>query len=314
MHDSRSLIRRSSTPLVMAVMVLAAGCSDTRDETASAIDSSLSRDLTLAASATPAVAIGDTAVTAPASPAPVPSPSAVSAPSPVPAPRPAPVAARPSPPSRPAPVTAAPAPRPSPVEAPVTTQAAASATVPQTGGNGGDGAGESGRRKALGAGVILSGATNAQICNLANRPGDRFVVSLGQAVTGPDGAGLPAGTPILVELAQASAEGDFSFRLKGVQLDGEFIPAEGTVRITEGPVTERKVSKGGSDQGKVITGAVIGGILGRVLGGGTRGAVIGAAGGAAAGTVAAARNSTTERCLSAGAILSTTLSAPLVFP
>ena len=140
------------------------------------------------------------------------------------------------------------------------------------------------------------------------------MVSLGQTVTGPDGVALPAGTPVLVELAQAPTEGEFAFRLRGVQIDGQFVPAEGAVRIAEGPMTERKVSKGGSDQGKVVTGAIIGGILGRVMGGGTRGAVIGAAGGAAAGTVAAARNTTTERCLAAGAILSTTLTAPLVFP
>ncbi len=170
------------------------------------------------------------------------------------------------------------------------------------------------RPRGLAAGVQLTGPTNAPICNIANRPGDRFVVALGQTVTGADGVALPAGTPVLVELAQAPAEGDFAFRLRGVQIEGQFVPADGTVRISEGPITERRVSKGGSDQGKVIAGAVIGGLLGRVIGGGTRGAVIGAAGGAAAGTVAAARNTTTERCLAAGAILSTPLTAPLVFP
>jgi hypothetical protein len=141
------------------------------------------------------------------------------------------------------------------------------------------------------------------------------VLSLGREVSGDDGAVLPAGTPVIVELARVdSVSGEFAFRLRGIQVNGEFVPATGTVRVDEGNVTERKVSKGGSDQGKVITGAIIGGILGRVLGGGTRGAVIGAAGGAAAGTVAAARNNTTERCLAAGATLSATLSAPVTLP
>lgn len=117
----------------------------------------------------------------------------------------------------------------------------------------------------LGAGMVLAGATNAEICTLANRPGDRFVVSLAQTVSGPDGATLPAGTPVLVELGQPGPNGEFAFRLKGVQLNGEFIAAEGGVQVADATVTERSISKGG-DKGKVITGAIAGAILGRVLG------------------------------------------------
>jgi hypothetical protein len=137
------------------------------------------------------------------------------------------------------------------------------------------------------------------------------VATLVQDVSGPDGARIPAGTPVLVEMAQPAEGGAFAFRVKAVQIDGTLIPIEGTVRA-EGTPTERRVSKGG-DKGKVVTGAVVGAILGRVLGGGgAKGTVIGAAGGAAAGTIAAARNSVTERCLPAGATLTVTLSAPLV--
>ena len=133
-------------------------------------------------------------------------------------------------------------------------------------------------------------------------------------VNGPDGVTLPAGTPILVEMTPPDADGRFAFRVRSVQVNGELVPVQGTVRVSDDvAVTERQVSKGG-DKGKVVTGALIGAIAGRILGGGTRGAVIGAAGGAAAGTIAAARNSQTERCLPAGATLSITLSAPLVFP
>jgi len=150
---------------------------------------------------------------------------------------------------------------------------------------------------------------------MAQRPGDRFVVTLGHEVTSPDGLLLPQGTPVLVELARVdSTTGEFAFRLRGMQVQGDFIPAEGTVRVSDASVTERKVSKGGSDQGRVVTGAIIGGILGRVMGGGTRGAVIGAAGGAAAGTIAAARNTTTERCMAAGATITVTLSTPVALP
>ncbi|AMW03967.1 hypothetical protein GEMMAAP_02200 [Gemmatimonas phototrophica] len=294
----RALVYRVATGF--SAWALLAACGDARPERSAAIDSALSRDLTLASSATPNVAIGDTAVSnSPSAPlplpdAPRPSPRpTVAVPSPAPA---APRTPRPAPAPLPAPTAAIPAPTPAPT--PVA-EAPTPAPVP--------------RGRMIGEGVQLSGATNAAICSLANRPGDRFVVSLDREVTSPDGALLAAGTPVLVELARVdSTTGEMSFRLRGVQVDGEFYPAQGTVRVVDGAVTERKVSKGGSDQGKVITGAIIGGILGRVMGGGTKGAVIGAAGGAAAGTIAAARNNTIERCLSAGATLSTTLTAPLV--
>jgi len=141
-----------------------------------------------------------------------------------------------------------------------------------------------------------------------------LVAELAVPVNGPDGATLPVGTPILVEIDPSAADGSFVFRVRSVQVNGELVPVQGTVRVGDDvAITERRVAKGG-DQGKVITGAIIGAIAGRVLGGGTRGTVIGAAGGAAAGTIAAARNSQTERCLPAGATLSVTLSAPLIFP
>ena len=297
----------AATRLRIAALVCAAavsaGCGERPRDRASGLDSALDRDLTLAASATPNVSIGDTAIASATDAAPAPLPKVE--PSPAPAPRPA---------TRPAPRPATPAPAPRPQPAPVSAAAAevpaaAPAESPAVAPAG------TGRTRAIGTGTVLEGPTNAAICSLAQRPGDRFVISLGRDVSGPDGAVLPAGTPVLVELARVdSATGEFAFRLRGVQLNGEFIPAEGTVRVADANVTERKVSKGGSDQGKVITGAIIGGILGRVIGGGARGAVIGAAGGAAAGTVAAARNSTIERCLSAGATLSATLSAPLILP
>lgn len=290
----------SARALLAGVLSLTVACGQSERPAASALDSTLSRDLTLAASATPNVAIGDTAVrNAPSAPLPPPESPRPSPRAELPAKRPAPAAARtprptPTPASAPAPAPVAVTPAPAPTPAPMEAEAPAA-------------------RRSLGAGVELTGPTIAPICSRANRPGDRFVVSLNSEVTSPDGARLPAGTPVLVELARVdSTSGEMSFRLRGVQVQGEFYPAEGTVKVVDGAMTERKVSKGGSDAGKVATGAVIGGILGRVMGGGARGTIIGAAGGAAAGTIAAARNSTIERCLSAGATLSTTLTAPLV--
>jgi len=281
-------------------MVVHAGCRDDAGDRAGdralnteIVDSLLSRDLTLAAGDAPVrplPATGDTAIgnTAVAT-----SSASTSAPAHT-TPRPsAPPAVRPPRPSRapesapPAPTAVAVAPAPTPAPAPA---------------------------RSLAAGTALPGKTNAAICSLANRPGDRLVAALSAPVTGPDGAKLPAGTPILVELAPPTADGRFAFRLRSVQVDGELLPVQGTVRVDdETAVSERQVSKGGN-QGKVVTGAILGAIAGRVLGGDARGTIIGAAGGAAAGTIASARNTQTERCLKAGATLTITLSAPLVVP
>ena len=280
-------------------MLQVAGCSDRKAESAS-IDSLLARDLTLAAGDAPPrpmpAEIGDTAISTPSAPRPA---ARATVP---PAIRPS---SRPSRSPRPSRQAVSPAPTPAPVaEAPATAgPAASSAAAPAPGPS-----------RGLASGTSLSGRTNAAICSLANRPGDRIVAELAEPVNGPDGATLPVGTPILVEMAPSTADGSFVFRVRSVQVNGELVPVQGTVRVGDDvAVTERQVSKGG-DKGKVITGAIIGAIAGRVLGGGTRGTVIGAAGGAAAGTIAAARNSQTERCLPAGATLSITLSAPLIFP
>lgn len=296
---------RHSIALVFPIsMFLLGACRDRNAETAT-IDSLLARDLTLAAGDAPArstPAIGDTAISTQSAPIqatprpgtrPAETPSVRPAPQPSRSPRPSRQAAEPAP--TPAPVAAAPTPAPTPAPAP------APGPTP-------------GPSRGLASGTSLTGITNAEICSLANRPGDRIVAALAEPVNGPDGAMLPAGTPILVEMAQPAADGSFVFRVRSVQVNGELVPVQGTVRVGDDvAITERRVSKGG-DKGKVITGAIIGAIAGRVLGGGTRGTVIGAAGGAAAGTIAAARNSQTERCLPAGAALTITLSAPLAFP
>lgn len=274
------------------------------------IDSAMARDLTMASAQTPSIAPGatlsDTAVTS------------ANTPKAPPAEAPAPVRRAPQGPARtqtrvsaapqtttppvaapdPAPVTTAPV--PAPTSAPTTDATVAAAA----------GTGTAPKGRSLGAGSKLAGPTTVAICSLANRPGDRFVVSLAQPLHA-DGITIPVGTPVLVELA--GTEGNFSFRLRGIQLNGNYLPAEGIVDVTEAQTDERRVSKGG-DQGKVVGGAIAGAILGRVLGGGAKGAVIGAATGAAAGTVAAKRNSVAERCLAAGATLTATLTAPLTIP
>lgn len=316
-----SSIRRWRVSVAVLCMVAAAGCSRDKANLASR-DSALDRDLTLATAA-PAgqplsvsgdTALGGTGVSSPPSPTPDPQgdkpPKAPGKmPATAPSTRPA------SKPNQPAPVptrTPAPPSATAAVPAPPTTTAPIPSPDPAGASGGLTGSAAGPAPKSIPAGTALVAKTTAQLCSLANRPGDKLVANLNEELVMPDGARLPAGTPVLVEMAEAEPPADFAFRVRGVQVDGKLIPVSGTVASTSA-TTDHRVSKGG-DKGKVATGAVVGAILGRVLGGGTRGTVIGAAGGAAAGTIMAGRNSTVEHCLPAGAMIIVTLANPLVLP
>lgn len=293
--------KRLALSAVQVLLLFGLACRSNGDNLA-ARDSALDRDLTLAGTPAPArptvIPMGDTATSAPRQnapqgqqskqPQPQRPPAAVAAPVRTPArPRPQPE------PAVTAPVTAAPDPSPATAPAPV-------AAAPTS------------AMKTIPGGSALSAETTSQLCSLANRPGDKIVANLTHEVVGPDGARLPVGTPVLLEMATAQPPADFAFLVKGVQVNGQLIPVDGQVTAT-GATNDRRVSKGG-DKGKVATGAVIGAILGRVIGGGAKGTVIGAAGGAAAGTVMAARNSVVEHCLPSGASVTVTLTGPLVYP
>ncbi len=288
----------------LLLAALTAGCSrDTAN--ARAGDSALDRDLTLAGATSgppPAIPTGDTATSARRSPDPTGRPAnrAESKAPPAKAPTRAQVPTQRAPQPVETPVVPAP-----PVAAPTAALPAPTpaATVP---------AASPIATKTIGAGTALVATTTSQLCSLANRPGDKIVANLISEVTGPDGARLPVGTPVLIEMAAAEPPADFAFRVRGVQVNGQLIPVEGRVSA-EGETNDRRVSKGG-DKGKVATGAVIGAILGRVIGGGVRGTVIGAAGGAAGGSIMAARNSTVEHCLPSGARITVTLTTPLIYP
>ncbi len=295
--------RRCSLALALGTGALvgsACGGSDNQP----VLDDSLSRDLSLASEgrSTNPTAFGDTA-TSEASQSPAPEPERVaSAPQPAPAPTPRP-APEPTPSPRqaprpertPAPVAVEPTVTPIPAPTPVAAPTDAPTPAPS-------------RRTLLGAGTAMVGSTGGEICTTSNRPGDRVVIRLTSAVTGPDGARLEAGTPVLLELA--STDSGLVFKVKGVSIDGELYPVVATASIESEMEGSRMA--GGSDKKKIIGGAIAGAILGQILGRDTRSTVIGAAGGAAAGTIAARRSGTSEQCLPAGGTIRVVLSEPLI--
>jgi hypothetical protein len=154
----------------------------------------------------------------------------------------------------------------------------------------------------LAAGTILAGTLGQRVCSETNRPGDRLVATLGGEVAGPGGVVLPAGTPLVLELARLAGNPPTAeFVVRGVSIAGDFVPIVADASPVTGDVERHQVVDKASDKGKAVQGAVAGAILGQVLGRDTRSTVIGAAGGAAAGAALGRGRSHDETCLAGGA-------------
>jgi hypothetical protein len=287
-----SSLRRLSR--LAPALVLLAGCRDRAPaDTAATTDSALIRDLAMAQRQLPPqtvfndAPVGSVARAEPRAVAPAPR---VRTPKPAPAPRreapSAPVARRPRP-SRPEPV-------PEPT-APARTPASNAGVI--------------------GAGSRVGMTFHGRACALTALAGDKFTATVSDAIVGTNGAVIPAGATVVLEVSSveraAPAERSrIRFHVRAIDVNGESYPGEGQV-VTLSSMEPVRVS-GGSGRTKVVGGAVAGAVLGRILGGSTKGAVIGAAAGAAAGTAAARHGERTDACLADGSSLELTLSREIV--
>ena len=291
---------RHSRRLVVIALILSTGVAACRDKAPPAVDSALAQDLAIAqrSGVTPVVfndaPIGapSPASRAPGAPTRRPDPPRVSTPTPRPSPRrnapPAPVARtrRESPPQA---VATAPAPEPAPAPAPAV--------------------------GVIGSGSRVGLSTNGRVCTNNLLPGDKFTATVSSATMGTNGAMIPAGATVVLEVASVD-RGDpientrIEFRVRQIEVNGEPYPATGDIASLGS--MERVEQSGGNDRQKVIGGAVAGAVLGRILGKSTKATVIGAAAGAAAGTAAARRSQGSEACLPEGSPMRLTLTRDVV--
>jgi hypothetical protein len=144
--------------------------------------------------------------------------------------------------------------------------------------------------------------------------GDKFSATVSSATVGSNGAVIPAGSTVVLEVtsverADPVEASKIHFHVRAIDVNGESYPGEGDVTAQSQMETERV--SGGSDRTKVVGGAVAGAVLGTILGKGAKGTVIGAAAGAAAGT-AVGRRENSRACLAAGSSLQLTLSREIV--
>jgi len=280
---------------VVASLALLAACRDRADTNGSAAaDSAFARDIALAQQqVAPQTVFNDAPLGGAESAAPAP---ATESPSPARTPRPTP--RRQSPP---APVARTPrptAPQPAPVDR---EPEAAPAPAP------GPAAG------IIGAGTRIGMTMNERTCTSA-LVGDKFSATVSSATVGSNGAVIPAGSTVVLEVtsverADPVEASKIHFHVRAIDVNGESYPGEGDVTAQSQMETERV--SGGSDRTKVVGGAVAGAVLGTILGKGAKGTVIGAAAGAAAGT-AVGRRENSRACLAAGSSLQLTLSREIV--
>ena len=280
-------------------LALSAACSDKEASSRAAADSSLSRDLALAnAQTTASPQLRDTAT----SPAPAPASREQRED------RPAPVrthtARRPQVEQPPQQSHAAPPPT---VQSPPVMPAPTPATIPA--------ATPAPARGEIGSGSTFALTNGTKVCT-SNVPGDKIVATLNESVTGSNGAVIPSGSTVVLEVASTTpgengADPKIALRVKSVVVNDKTYSVAGDVTPLA-PLDKTKIADGGTDKTKVVGGAIAGAILGQMIGHNTKGTLIGAAAGAATGAAVGHSSDQFAACLPAGAPLRLTLSSPIV--
>jgi hypothetical protein len=161
----------------------------------------------------------------------------------------------------------------------------------------------------FGAGASFSLASQQRICTSSNRPGDRFVATVANTISGSNGASIPAGSTVVLEVASVT-EDAIGFSVHSVELNGRNYPLHGDV-YSAGEFEKVRLNPQ-SDARKVAGGAAVGAIIGQIMKKNTKGTVIGAAAGGAAGAVAAKMTAKYDSCLPVGAPMRLTLSSALM--
>ena len=280
-------IRHFRAPLALAFALTAVACADNGagdTDTTLTQDSALNRDLELAnkdSAAQPAL------TDVPPAAAPEPTPS-----------RPKATASRPKA-TTPRPSTTTPAPSP--------TTKSGNTVTPGT-------AGSEGTLGTIAAGTQLTLRSASKVCTNSNRVGDRFTATVTEAVTGSNGATIPAGATAVIEITSLKKSENardniaMGFAVRSISFGGKTYNIDADV--TTAQVDRVRSSSTGNDAKKVIGGAVIGAVIGQVIGKDTKGTVIGAATGAAAGAGAAAATADYDGCVNDGGRITIKLNAP----
>lgn len=165
----------------------------------------------------------------------------------------------------------------------------------------------------IAAGSTLNLSAGSRICTNTNHVGDRFTATVRESVSGSNGAVIPAGASVQVEVTELKRSENakdnvvMGFRVVSVTFGGRTYPVSATTNYAQ--VDKVRNQPAAKDAQKVATGAAIGAIAGQILGKNTKSTVIGGAIGAAAGAGAAAATSNYEGCVPDGGRITVTLNS-----
>jgi hypothetical protein len=279
-------IRHIGAPLALSFALFAGACTTEKKDDTLAQDSALNRDLNLANRDT-TVQPALTDVPAPATTTPAPATKTTTTP--------ARTTTAPRTTTTPSRTTTTPAPRPSNTTASGNTVSTGTSTGGTSGG---------GSVGTIAAGTTINLASNQRVCTNSHKVGDTFTARVSEAVTGSNGATIPAGataTVRITELKRSENANDnvvMGFAVSSVTYGGRTYNIDSDV--TYAKVDKVRNQPKGKDAQKVLGGAAVGAILGQVIGKDTKGTVIGGAAGAAAGAAAAAATANYEGCVPEG--------------
>jgi len=281
--------RRLGPSLLVAAALLGACSSESKkgpDSVGLGADSTLNRDLAMAnRDSTSQPQLKDVPASQPAAPA-----------APV---KTAPARSTPKSTAKSAPKTSAP---PSPTAATTTPSGNTVTSNPSAGKNPSTAGG--GAVGSIPAGATLTASSSSRVCTNTNNVGDHVTATIANAVTGSNGAAIPAGATLnltVTRLKRSENSNDpviLEFAVNSVTFDGHTYPIEGSIESAS--VERVKDQPGDKTAQKVAIGAVAGAVAGKILGKSTKGAVIGGAAGAAAGAAAAAATANYQGCVPAG--------------
>jgi hypothetical protein len=169
------------------------------------------------------------------------------------------------------------------------------------------------RTGTIAAGSTLNLASSSKVCTNTNHVGDHFTATVTNAVTGSNGAVIPAGATANVEVTDLKRSENandnvvMGFRVTSVSFGGHTYPVSATTASAD--VIKVRNQPKSKDIQKVVGGAAIGAIAGQILGKSTKATVIGAAAGGAAGAGAAAATANYKGCVNSGGRITATLNS-----
>jgi hypothetical protein len=175
-------------------------------------------------------------------------------------------------------------------------------------------AGTAARTGTIAAGSTLNLASTSKICTNTNKVGEHFTATVTNAITGSNGAMIPAGATADVEVTELKRSENandnvvMGFRVTSVKFGGHTYPVSATTSYAQ--VSKVRNEPKNKDIQKVVGGAAIGAIAGQILGRSTKATVIGAAVGGAAGAGAAVATANYEGCVNSGGRITATLNSP----